>query len=767
MNYPIQQITPHLAREDAFPWRRYWLLLRNNLLLVFSIAVLVTSAGVIYALLASPVYQSNILIQVADPSGLSTGLLGDGSTSAESRKPEATAEIGVLKSRRIVAAAVDRTHSYIEARPSYFPLIGAWVARRNTELSAPGLFGFGSFAWGRERMEVSRFDVPKELENADFELIAEGEGRYLLTHEGRSFRGRVGILEQWQVGSRVIALQVDRLEANAGVGFIMRRSSRLDAIEDLQNNLKIAETGKQSGIISVTIESADPWLATRQLREIGVEYIRQNEERKAQDAERALASLNRQLPQLKQELARAESEYNAVRHALGTIDLQEEAKTILQQSVSAQIRMSELRQRKEDLLVRFQEDAPAVVAITQQMQVVARDLAGVEARIKRLPAVEQDVLRLSRDVKVNTAVYSAVLTTAQQLQLIMASKGGFARLLDAPEMPERPVKPKRMMIIGMAAVAGLLLGILGAWFRKTVYRRLDDPADIVEELGMPVRASIPYSASLAGYGKPVVEKRKLGIGKVPRTAAGFATLDDVTASDPTLECLRRFRTTLQFDLQGTRNNIVAITGATPGVGKSFVSANLAAVMAACGKKILLIDADLRTGYLHRRFGLERLGGLCEAVLGRMPPEQAIHRGVMNNLDFLSTGSSLTGPAEVLADARLTSVLQHLANLYDLVIIDTAPVLLAADALAVAPYAGATFTVVRAGVSTVDEIEEAVGQLDAAGASISGIVFNGHRDRPGTYGTYSKYGGAGRFRYGRAAEYARGGSAGGELVAEGR
>lgn len=766
MNYPIQQTTPHLAREDAFPWRRYWLLVRNNLLLVFSIAVLVTSAGVIYALLASPIYQANILIQVADPSGLSTGLLGDGSTSAESRKPEAGAEIGVLKSRRIVAAAVDRTHSYIETRPSYFPLIGAWVARRNPELSAPGLFGFGGFAWGRERMEVSRFDVPKEWENTNFDLTAEGEGHYLLTYEGRSFRGQVGMLEQWQIGSRAITLQVDRLEANAGIRFMMRRSSRLDAIEDLQNSLKIAENGKQSGIIAVSIESADPRLATRQFREIGAEYIRQNEERKAQDAERALSSLNRQLPQLKQELARAESEYNAVRHALGTIDLQEEAKTILQHSVSAQIRMSELRQRKEDLLVRFQEDAPAVIAVTQQMQVVARDLAGVEARIKRLPAVEQDVLRLSRDVKVNTAVYSAVLTTAQQLQLIMASKGGFARLLDAPVMPERPVKPKRMMIIGMAAAAGLLLGILGAWFRKTVYRRLDDPADIVEELGLPVRASIPYSATLARFGMPVAEKRKLGIDKASRTAPGFTT-HDVTASDATLECLRRFRTVLQYDLQGARNNIVAITGATPGVGKSFVSANLAAVMAACGNKVLLIDADLRTGYLHRRFGLERRGGLCEAVLDNMTPEQTIHRGVLNNLDFLSTGSSLTEPAEVLANARLAPVLQHLAKHYDLVIIDTAPVLMAADALAVAPYAGATFTVVRAGVSTVDEIEEAVGQLDDAGAAISGIVFNGYRDRPGTYGSYSKYGGAGRSRYGRAAEYARGGSAGGELVAEGR
>lgn len=174
MNFPIQQITPQLAREDAFPWRRYWLLIRNNSLLVFSIFVLVTSAGVAYALLAAPVYQSNILIQVADPGGVSAGILGESGASAEARKPEASAEIGVLKSRRIIAAAVDRTHAYIESRPSYFPLIGAGIARRNPELSEPGLFGFGGFAWGRERAEVSRFDVPRSLENTEFSLTEIG-----------------------------------------------------------------------------------------------------------------------------------------------------------------------------------------------------------------------------------------------------------------------------------------------------------------------------------------------------------------------------------------------------------------------------------------------------------------------------------------------------------------------------------------------------------------------------------------------------------------
>lgn len=731
MNFPIQQVQPKIESDEAIHWRKYFYILTDNLFLILSIAILVTSAGIAYALLATPVYQSNILIQVADP-GLSGSLSVESPSAGEQKKPEAAPEMSVLRSRRVVSAAVDNTMLFLDLQPNHFPLVGAWIARRNKELSSAGLFGYGSFVWGREQAEVTRFDVPKSFEDKGFTLIAEGDLYYRLQYDDLNLRGKIGEDAHFDTSDGPIIINVARLIAKPGAGFKLRRSSRLQSIEDLQSALKITETSKQSGIISVSLEGRDPKLTSTVLSELAKEYIRQNEERKSRDAEKSLASLNRQLPELKRELERAEMQYNAVRNARGTIDLQEEAKSILQQSVSAQIRMSELKQRKEELLVRFQEENPAVESVNQQMRSLSQDMSAVDAKIRRLPSIEQDVLRLSRDVKVNTAVYTAVLSTAQQLQLITASKGGYAHLLDAAQVPERPLRPKRMMIVSLAALAGIGLGCLAALFRKSFYGRVDDPAEISEQLGLPVRATISHSEGMAQV-----------TARLPHGGAEKSALLFGIPGDSAIECLRRFRTSLQIDMAESRNNIVVITGPTPGVGKSFVSANLAVVLASIGKKVLLIDGDLRTGFLHRHFGLGRTGGLSESIAGRIAVEQAIHRDVVNNVDFLATGVLPVEPAELLARPELGDLLRRLSAKYDVVLIDTAPVLVASDASVVAAHAGVMFNVVRAGVSTVEEIEEAVNHLNAAGSSIAGILFNDSRPRFGRYG----YGmGYGRYRY---------------------
>ena len=147
-----------------------------------------------------------------------------------------------------------------------------------------------------------------------------------------------------------------------------------------------------------------------------------------------------------------------------------------------------------------------------------------------------------------------------------------------------------------------------------------------------------------------------------------------------MESLRSLRTALQFAMLEATNNRVLITGATPGVGKSFVSANFAALMASAGKRVLLIDADLRKGYLNQYFGIPRSEGLSELIAGSMTPAQAIrtrgaaqprrdhHRRVAPN------------PAELMESGALANLLEPLSAHYDLVIIDTPPVLAAADTL---------------------------------------------------------------------------------------
>jgi tyrosine-protein kinase Etk/Wzc len=734
MNQPIPQFAQSLEQEDdAIDLASYLDLLIDNRWLIAAIAMVVSLIGIAYAFMATPIYQTNILVQVEDSASSSKNLLGDLSSMFD-LKAAATAEMEILRSRFVVTRAVNNTRLYIDVQPKYLPVVGRWIASRNKLLSEPGLLGKGGYVWGAERADVPLFNVPESLEGRRFVLTAEGSDGFRLTQDdaGIDIAGRVGETLKKQTAEGEIELRVDRLAARPGAQFALSRSSVLATVEKLQTQLSIAEKGKQSGIISVVLEGADPAKTANILNELGREYIRQNVDRKSEEAEKSLSFLEQQLPQLKAGLEAAEAKYNALRNSRGTVDLTEEAKSILQQSVLSQTKLVELKQRRDELSTRFQDANPLVVAIDQQIRTLTSEISSINGKIKKMPSIEQDVFRLTRDVKVNTDLYTSLLNSAQQLRLIKASKVGNARLLDTAAKPVKPVRPNQAMVVALAALIGLFLGVVTAFIRKSMFGGIEDPHDIEQMLGMTVSAAIPHSAL-----------QKELFTQIQGKAGKAAVLAQDAPEDSAVESLRSFRTSLQFSMLGAKNNIVMITGATPGLGKSFVSANLAAVLAAAGKKVLLIDGDLRKGYLNRYFGLERKQGLSEVIAAQIPVAQAIHHNVVENVDFIPTGELPPRPAELLTHSNFSACLELLSKQYDMVIIDTAPVLAVSDSLAVAQHVGAIFNVARSGISTMGEIEEAAKRIKQAGSDVTGVIFNDMKPRAGRYGYGSKYG---KYRY---------------------
>jgi tyrosine-protein kinase Etk/Wzc len=736
MNQAIHQVHSGITQDESIDLARHVAFLRDNRWLIVTVALAVMLAGVAYAFLARPVYEADLLVQVEGGPGMPIHVPGDVPAPAES-KAGAASEVEILRSRLVVARAVDDTRLYIHARPKTLPLIGAAIARHNRRLSAPGLFGYGGYVWGAERMTVSRFDVPDILQEKDFTLQAGEHGGFTLRLADDAAEidlvGRVGETLEAMTPQGGIALRIDSIDARPGAEFLLTRKPRDETVEKLQDALRIMEKGKQSGIIGVSLQGHDAQQTSMVLNRIGNAYIQQNEERKAREAEKSLAFLNRQLPELKQEVERAETAYNAMRHRRGTVDLGEEARTLLQQSAASQAKLLELRQHKEELLIRYQEEHPYVQTVNQQMQVLNRELGSVDERIRRLPAVEQEVLRLTREVKVNTDVYTAVLSTAQQLRLLTASKAGNARLLDTPVLPVRPVKPKRLMVIAVASLLGLALGIAAALGRKMLHGVIDNPGDIRHRLGLHVVATIPYS-----------QNQQRIHARMQDNNGVVSVLAHRAPSDIAVESLRRIRAALHGEMRHAGNNVILITSPTPEVGKSFVAVNFAALLAAAGKKVLLIDADLRRGYLHRYFGIDSHSGLSELIArdagdaGDEAVWRAIHRTDVENVDFLSTGKHRRKPAELLAHENFSRLLGCLSARYDFVLLDTAPVLAVADALMVSPHAGALFSVVRGGVNTGAEIEEMVKRLNQAGARVSGMIFNDLRPSSARYDYAARY-----------------------------
>ena len=728
----VVQATTIMHEDTETELSGYLHVLYKNRWLIAATALIVTLAGVLFAYMQKPTYEANMLIHVEeDRPGEVKSVLGE-MAGVFDVKTAATAEMELVKSRLVVSRAIDNLRLYISAQPKYFPVIGKWIADKREDVSQPGIFGYGGYVWGNEDIEVPVFNVPDALLNRSFVLTTEVNDGYVLTEKESGIRlaGRVGVPLKVDTSAGPVELTVERLQAEPGAQFQLSRASRLALIEGVQKSLKVAEQGRQSGIIDVRLSGDNPELVHAILSEITNEYVRQNAARKTEEATKSLAFINKQLPDLKRELEQAEARYNEFRNRNGAINLDHQARINLEQEAAAKTLKMQLEQRKLELLGRYTEAHPMVMALNDQLRDVNRELRASATQLRTMPALEQEMVRLERDVKVRNDNYTTLLNTAQQLKLATTATMSNVRLVDFPMVPEKPVSPNRPVIIAIALLLGLFLGVTIAFLRKVVGAAIDDPNEIEKILGMPVYATIPHSKMQ----KELVEQSSRKTPKLPLLAK-------IASTDVAVESIRNFRTALQFSLASAPNNIVLMTGPTEAIGKSFVSANLATIMGASGKRVLLIDGDLRNGHLHRYFDVGRQDGMTDAISGTRRVEDLIHREVTENVDFLATGALPSNPSELLMQPRFGAILQALSSQYDVVLIDAAPILAVTDTLIIGAHAGSIYLLTRAGVTTAGEIAESVKRMGQSGLSTKGVLFNDLMMSPGRYGygyTYGKY-----------------------------
>jgi tyrosine-protein kinase Etk/Wzc len=697
--------------------------------LILIAAFAISLCGTIYAYLASPQYESNLIVHVEEKGQREPkNILGEAGSMIDYKTPS-SAEIELLRSRLVMARAIDKLKLYIDAKPRRLPVVGGIISSLGVVNYFPALQSMGNYAWGKESISVSEFTVPSAFESRAFRLRYVGATQYQLSEsqKGIDKKGIIGKPLTISLPEGEITLLIDDIQSTPGKEFTLVRNSRLAVIEAIQNSLTVSELGKQSGIISATLKGNDPDQVYRLLTEIGQQYMSLTSSRRTEEADKSLAYLNRRLPELRQQLEQAEARYNQFRNAHGTVDIGEEGRLSLQRSAAARTRRIDLEQKRGELLTRYTSNHPSVLAVDQQLAEVNQELREAASHLKNLPLIEQEMVRLAREVKINNELYSALLSTSQQLQLISIGKTSNVHLVDAPEKPDRPTTPNRPRIIAVSIFLGISMGILGAFIRRSLQTVLSDPAQIEKAFGVPVYASIPHS------------KEQQILSAQTSDSSQLPVLARIASTDAAIESLRNFRSALQFCLKQSRNNIVLITGPTEGLGKSFVSVNLACIVAASGKRVLLVDGDLRDGHLHRYFGKLRVNGLSD-ILNGAEVSNCITSNVIENLDLLTTGHLPANPSEVLLRNELAQCLSGLSSRYDLILIDAAPLLPVADSLIIGSHGGSIFLVTRSGVTRPGDIAESLKRLTRAGLSVKGLLFN---DFMPTSGHYSyRYGGYG-------------------------
>ncbi|EKO3426392.1 polysaccharide biosynthesis tyrosine autokinase [Vibrio fluvialis] len=677
-----------------------WIILLTTLL--FSLV------GVAFALLSTPIYKADSLIQIEQKSSGGIGSLVGDMGELFSSESSATTEIEIIKSRMILGDTVDKFNLTTVVEPSYFPFFGKGLARIRGDLSS---------------ISVKRFAIPEFAQESTHTIVVldNDQQTYQLLRDGRVvLKGQAGALAKIN-GYEVF---VSSFYANDGFEFSIAKRSQLEAIEWLKQNLSVSERGKQTGILELSFIGENRALISDVLNDIAQNYFLQNVARNSAEAEKSLGFLKSHLPDVKDSLTSAEDVLNTFRQKNDSIDLGLEAQSTLKVMVELEAQLNELTFKESEISQRFTKDHPAYRSLLDKRVTLLKEKERLNQQIQKMPKTQREVLRMTRDVEVNQQIYVQLLNKVQELSIVKAGTVGNVRILDKAQTFAKPVKPKKALIVLLSTLLGGMLSLVFVLVKAALHRGVENPDDI-EQIGLSVYASIPKSSLQLELFNKLKRHRKQN--------RDLTLLAESNPADLSVEALRGLRTSLHFAMMEAKNNVLMISGPAPGIGKSFVSTNFSVVAAKTGQRVLLIDADMRKGYLQQPFGMDWENGLSDYLSGKIPLTTAVKETRIENLDIMTRGQVPPNPSELLMHPRFNELVEWASGHYDLVIIDTPPVLAVTDPSIVGALAGTTLMVARFGMNTVKEIDVARNRFEQAGIEVKGVILNATEKKASNYG----------------------------------
>lgn len=715
-------------RDEEIDLARLWGLLLSRWRLIGGTTLGALILALAYALLATPIYRADAMLQVEEKQG---GMPGLGELSEIFvQQSSAQAEIELIRSRMVLGQAAERLRMDISVTRDTLPILGALTTRGEPIAEVPP---FASHVDGSSAVVIGQLTLPPRLLNLPLELTAEGDGRFTLAHEGQTLlSGRVGEPAASDLGD--VQLTVSHLDAEPGTRFIVTQRDMGRVVEGMRANLSVSETGRNTGILKMSYTGPSREGIQQTLDAIAEAYLMQNVRRLSAEAEKSLEFLNEQLPEIKADLQAAEEALNAFRQQSESVDLTLEVESMLKRLVEIEARLNELTFRESEINRLFTPEHPAYRTLMEQRNSLERERDRLNELVKSLPETQQQMLRLTRDMQVNQEIYVQLLNKAQELRVIRAGTVGNVRIIDDALVGPEPVKPKKPLIVVLAVMLGGMLGV-AIVLVQAAFRRGIESAEALEREGINVYVTVPRSEKQEQL--TVALQRRLRLKRRRRnrkSAIPLLALED--REDLAVESLRSLRTSLHFAMLGAERPVLMLTGSSPDVGKSFIAANLAIVLAQAGQRIVLIDADLRRGYLHESFSVDNRFGLSEWLAGRAELDALMHPTDVPGLSVIPRGMAPPNPAELLMRPKLRELLDHLAKNCDLVIIDTPPVLAVTDAAIIGREASSTLMVVRYGMNTLKEVQHAIRRFEQSGVSIRGTVLNGIERRAGAEGYYA-------------------------------
>lgn len=679
--------------------------------IIISVTALFTFLAICYALFATPVYQADALVQVEQKQA--NAILSNITQMLPDSQPQSAPEIALLQSRMILGKTVDDLNLQVQVKQHYFPLFGE---------------GWSRLTGGKKgNIHVSRFSVVSDNSDEDIKATISilDSKHYVLNGDDYQLEGTVGKLLE----KNGVTIKVDSIDASPGSEFDIVLTSRLKAIDELKKAFSVSDQSKDSGMLTLSITGTDRLLVERVLDSISDNYQAQNISRQAAQDEKSLEFLNSQLPAVRNELNIAEDKLNAYRKKSDSVDLSLEAKSVLDQIVNADNQLNELTFRESEVSQLYTKDHPTYKALLEKKKTLQSEKAKLNKRVSGMPETQQEILRLSRDVESGRAVYMQLLNRQQELNIAKSSAIGNVRIVDNAVTQPEPIKPKKVLVVLIGIMLGGITAVGLVLVRVFLRRGIESPEQL-EEKGINVYASIPV-AELNTSTTAMWRNKKSKVTN--KDAVSLLAFDN--PADIAVEAIRGLRTSLHFAMMESANNVLMISGASPNAGKTFISTNLAAIVAQTGIKVLFVDADMRKGYVHHLFDVENNNGLSDILAGKSSLGESIQHIANSNLDIVSRGMVPPNPAELLMHSNFEKFIEDVKKQYDLVVIDTPPILAVTDAAIIGKYAGATMLVARFELNTVKEMEVSYKRFEQSGINVKGCILNGVVKKASSYYGY--------------------------------
>jgi tyrosine-protein kinase Etk/Wzc len=720
------------AGDDEIDLGRLFGLLIDHKWWIIGITLLFTLGGIVYATLATPIYRGDALVQIERRSSVSP--LGDlGDVFGEESESSTAAEVQILTSRMMLGLVVNREGLDAQVTPRDLPLLGDALRRRGVE--RPGFREGKPEVWAGESMTLGRLKVADHLRGQPLTLESLGNARYALRLDGeRLGEGEVGKLAILEGGD--IQLRIAELKAAPGAEFTLVQRPQASTVKSLQSRLSVNEIGggrnASTGMLQLEMTGQNREEIRDVLDAVAETFLTQNVERQSAEAQQSLEFLQEQSRELRAQLADAEERLNQYRVAMDSVDLSSESQATIQQFIALEQQLNELEFQEAEMAQRFTPRHPNYKTLQRKKRQLQQERAELNERVNQLPAEQQEVVRLTRYVEVTQAIYVNVLNKAQELKLARAGTVGNVRIIDEALVGSGPIEPKKPLIVVLATLLGGLLAVGLVLVRGLFNRGVESPEQI-EDVGIPVYASVPLSDEQNTLIKRVKHRRE---HQGHNVMTGILALREPT--DTAIEALRGLRTSLHFAMMEATSNRLMITGPSPGVGKSFVSINLAAVCAQTGQKVLVVDADMRKGHVHDAFGGKSGNGLSERLTGKAGLDEVLRNSSLDGLDYVARGSAPPNPSELLMHANFSAFLEQVSQRFDLVIIDTPPILAVTDAAIVGKQCGTSLMVARFQMNPVKELMIANRRMETAGVEIKGAILNAMERKAAASYSYGYY-----------------------------